>query len=166
MKTTVTDLFMVAGPKGPFTNLIPAIEAEVELISQIIEDAEKGQTRVVEATREAERAWTKLCNEAASNSLFWNATVCHGILPFVTHLLTGPQDNWIFGANIPGKKNSLRFFFGGMQMYREQINNCIENNYAGFKPFTDKASAKLETRRTRASAGKSKHSHGAILTNA
>jgi len=41
----------------------------------------------------------------------------------------------IFGANIPGKKRCLRFFFGGMQAYCEKLDECIEGGFAGFKPF-------------------------------
>jgi len=44
-------------------------------------------------------------------------------------------DNWIFGANIPGKKRCLRFFFGGMQAYCEELKKCEEAGYPGFKSF-------------------------------
>ncbi len=67
------------------------------------------------------------------------------------------QDNWIFGANIPGrlncahrspdhhadfrryvgKKRCLRFYFGGMQAYRERLAECAADGYAGFKPLAE-----------------------------
>lgn len=55
------------------------------------------------------------------------------------------QDNWIFGANIAGKKRCLRFFFGGMQAYNEKLEECKRNGYAGFKPFADRHDSPTET---------------------
>lgn len=45
------------------------------------------------------------------------------------------QDNWIFGANIPGKRRCLRFYFGGMKAYRQRLADCADNGYKGFLPF-------------------------------
>jgi hypothetical protein len=97
---------MINGPKGPFTNQPPgklfvgdmpgqrptntfhsAIEAEVDFATDTIARAEKGSTKVVEATEEGEKWWANLCEGLASNSLFWKAS-----------------ENWIFGANIPGRQ--------------------------------------------------------------
>lgn len=86
--------FMISGPKGPFTNMPPSIEAQVDFISVAIEAAEKvdkESRKPIEATHEAEREYSAVCEELASTSLFWKA-----------------EDNWIFGANIPGENHSLR----------------------------------------------------------
>jgi cyclohexanone monooxygenase len=64
-----------AGPKGPFTNMPPSIEVQVEFITDAIRDAEKSGVRVVEATHEAEREYSDLCDQLAANSLFWKAEV-------------------------------------------------------------------------------------------
>ena len=63
-------MFMILGPNGPFTNLPPTIETEVEWISQLIKDAETGQVASVEPTAEAEEAWTETCQEIADMTLF------------------------------------------------------------------------------------------------
>ena len=47
------------------------------------------------------------------------------------------------GANIPGRKKRLRFFFGGMQAYRKKLAEVIANGYEGFKTFTHEPTAKL-----------------------
>lgn len=87
------NLFTVCGPNGPFTNIPPTIETHVEFISDTIELAEKHNPRndgqvvkgaVVEATLEAEKGWTAVCDEASKISLFRRV------------------NSWIFGANIPG----------------------------------------------------------------
>lgn len=109
---------MITGPKGPFTNIPPGIEAQIEFISKAIEKAGKSSTSPIEATHEAEQEYAKLCEQLASGSLFWKAS-----------------ENWIFGANIPGKKRCLRFFFGGLQGYCEKLAIEAQNGYPGFKPF-------------------------------
>nr|OQO27341.1 hypothetical protein B0A51_07595 [Rachicladosporium sp. CCFEE 5018] len=117
------NFFAITGPKGPFTNIPPAVETQVRFINNLIgaaESSSEDKPKAIEATPEAEKDWSKLCEELAANSLFWKA-----------------EDNWIFGANIAGKRRCLRFFFGGMQGYRQQLEKCEKNGYAGFKPFAD-----------------------------
>jgi len=59
--------------KGPFTNIPPAIEAQVEFITQVIGDAEKASNPFIEATHGAEQEYSALCEKLAANSLFWKA---------------------------------------------------------------------------------------------
>jgi cation diffusion facilitator CzcD-associated flavoprotein CzcO len=83
------NLFMILGPNGPFTNLPPSIESQVEWISETIRHAESSGVATVEPSREAEDGWTKTCEDIANTTLF----------PKV--------ESWIFGANIPGKKKTV-----------------------------------------------------------
>ncbi|KAJ9616665.1 hypothetical protein H2200_000384 [Cladophialophora chaetospira] len=148
------NLFTILGPNGPFTNLPPTIETQVEFISDVIEEAEKRgrpaqpQTNgyancdhaehasghldddkrcpqegtdiescvgaVVMATAEAERHWTEVCDELSKGSLFRKI------------------DSWIFGANVPGKKSTTMFYFGGLGKYRKLLETSAEDGYAGF----------------------------------
>lgn len=130
------NLFMITGPNSPFTNIPPTLEVQVEFISDTIERAEKktsksksrpetnGDTEtspapgpVVEALPEAEDRWTRLCEDLCANSLFKKT------------------DSWIFGANIPGKKHTVMFYFGGLAAYRKELQKIIDGGYIGFKPF-------------------------------
>ncbi|OCT45246.1 Cyclohexanone 1,2-monooxygenase [Cladophialophora carrionii] len=115
------NLFLITGPQGPFTNLPPAIEAHVDLISGLIARAEKGRGEnkvpVIEATREAEQEWCAECERVAEGSLFKETA------------------SWIFGQNVPGKKYALRFYFGGLKAFYEAVQKVIDNDYAGFKPL-------------------------------
>lgn len=70
------NLFMISGPKGPFTNIPPAIETQVEFITGAVEQAQMANAPIVEATHEAEREYSALCDQLAENSLFWKAAVC------------------------------------------------------------------------------------------
>lgn len=114
------NLFMITGPNGPFSNIPPAIETQVEFISDIIDKVEKTsftKKAVIEATAEAEEEWTDLCDEMSKYSLFRKT------------------DSWIFGANIAGKKNSVLFFFGGLGPYRKILRDVVEKGYKGYEPF-------------------------------
>lgn len=96
---------------------------------------------MIEATHEAEREYSALCEQLAANSLFWKVrtSVKRCTRRDVLTVLTfQAEDNWIFGANIPGKKRCLRFFFGGMQAYCGKLAECANNGYAGFKPFAER----------------------------
>ncbi|ENH68050.1 Cyclohexanone 1,2-monooxygenase [Fusarium oxysporum f. sp. cubense race 1] len=116
------NLFMILGPNGPFTNLPPTIETQVEFISDIIQHAnglarQNGKSPTIEAEREAVHAWSKICDELSANSLFRRT------------------DSWIFGANVAGKKPSVLFYFGGLANYRNVLRDLINEGYKGFQPF-------------------------------
>jgi len=64
---------MITGPKGPFTNIPPAAEVQIEWIARAIARAERTPSATIEATHEAERQWSTLCDTLASKSLFWEA---------------------------------------------------------------------------------------------
>jgi len=108
------NMFMILGPNGPFTNLPPSIEAQVDWIGEAIGHAERSKASTVEPTRSAEEAWTKTCQEIADMTLF----------PKV--------DSWIFGANIPGKKNAVMFYMAGIGAYRQQLADVRSQGYRGF----------------------------------
>ncbi|CAO2656676.1 Nn.00g054790.m01.CDS01 [Neocucurbitaria sp. VM-36] len=134
------NLFMILGPNGPFCNLPPAIETQVEFISDTIEEAERRHQKapngtvalnghvngvgsshrhgpVVEATDTAEDEWTELCDKLSADSLFRKT------------------DSWIFGSNVSGKKRTVLFYFAGLAAYRQVLREVVKENYKGFKPF-------------------------------
>lgn len=111
---------MITGPNSPFSNIPPAVETQVDFISDTIDKAEKiSSTKrlIIEATEEAEEKWTELCDEISKDSLFRKT------------------DSWIFGANIAGKKNAVLFFFGGLATYRKILREVVQKGYKGCKPL-------------------------------
>jgi cation diffusion facilitator CzcD-associated flavoprotein CzcO len=118
-KAGFPNMFMVLGPNGPFTNLPPSIEAQVDWIGELIAQAERSGVRTVEPTREAEQSWTETCEGIANATLFPQA------------------DSWIFGANIPGKRNAVMFFMAGHGAYREKLGEVADAGYAGFELTRD-----------------------------
>jgi cation diffusion facilitator CzcD-associated flavoprotein CzcO len=109
------NMFMILGPNGPFTNLPPSIETQVEFITDLIHEAEREGGALIEATAEAEDGWTETCNEIAHMTLFPQA------------------ESWIFGANIPGKKNAVMFFMGGLSNYRAALGDVQSSDFKGFR---------------------------------
>lgn len=120
--TGFPNLFMVLGPNGPFTNLVPSIEVQVEFITTLIETAES-QEAVVETTQDVEDDWSATCKEIADATVF------------------PKTDSWIFGANIPGKKNSVLFYMAGIGAYRGVLADVAANDLKGFTLSPVKAAA-------------------------
>ncbi|EEU35731.1 uncharacterized protein NECHADRAFT_82172 [Fusarium vanettenii 77-13-4] len=117
------NMFMVNGPLSPFGNVVPAIEATIELITNVIERAELARTEhgaggVVEATPQAEDEWVDKCNKAAEGSLFNDF-----------------KDSWFSGGNVPGKAIGVRAYFGGMKSFRAFGIDATKNTWKGFKPL-------------------------------
>ena len=108
------NMFMVLGPNGPFSNLPPSIESQVEWIAALIKDVNAKDLKTVEATTEAEAGWTKTCHDIAHMTLFPKA------------------DSWIFGANIPGKTNTVYFYMAGLGAYRQELSAVQNKGYEGF----------------------------------
>jgi cyclohexanone monooxygenase len=118
-KAGFPNMLMILGPNGPFTNLPPSIEAQVEWIGELVGDAERTGVRTIEPTQDAEDGWTATCNEVAHMTLF----------PKV--------DSWIFGANIPGKKHAVMFYMGGLGNYRAQLADVQRDGFRGFRLTRD-----------------------------
>ncbi|MDO8177856.1 MAG: NAD(P)/FAD-dependent oxidoreductase [Undibacterium sp.] len=114
MNVNYPNMFMILGPNGPFTNLPPTIESQVEWISELIQDVNAKGIQTVEPTAEAELSWTKTCQDIANMTLFPKA------------------DSWIFGANIPGKTNTVYFYMAGLGAYRQQLSDVKNHGYKGF----------------------------------
>jgi cyclohexanone monooxygenase len=109
------NLFMILGPNGPFTNLPPSIETQVELVAELIKHVRDEELNVIEATSSAERGWTATCNEIADMTLFPQA------------------ESWIFGANIPGKAKTVMFYMAGIGAYRQQLADVKQKGWLGFQ---------------------------------
>ncbi len=108
------NMFMILGPNGPFTNLPPSIETQVEWIADTIEQLAPTDGAWIDAKEEIETAWTDTCAEIADATLFAKAA------------------SWIFGANIPGKPRTVMFYLGGIANYRKILLDEAQADYPGF----------------------------------
>ncbi|PSN67742.1 cyclohexanone monooxygenase [Corynespora cassiicola Philippines] len=106
------NLFLISGPHHPFTNAPPQIEAQVEFITNLIKHV--GKAGVVEAQSEAEKEYTNLSNSIVEGSIFHE------------------PKGWVFGENVKGKKHNTLFWFGGLKMYREYLDEVLKGGYSGY----------------------------------
>jgi cation diffusion facilitator CzcD-associated flavoprotein CzcO len=108
------NMFMIMGPNGPFSNLPPAIEIQVEYIADLVARAEAaGGT--IEVTKDAEDDWTRTCQEIVDQTVFPHA------------------QSWFFGANIPGKPNVVTFYMGGLSGYLTELEGITNEDYRGYQ---------------------------------
>ncbi len=112
-KAGFPNLFMILGPNGPFTNLLPTIETQVEFITKLVRKAEQDGV-VLEPTQAAEDEWTETCQTIAGYTIFPRT------------------DSWIFGANIPGKKHTVLFYLAGLGAYRGVLSEIEDADFKGF----------------------------------
>ncbi|MFY0408730.1 flavin-containing monooxygenase [Solicola sp. PLA-1-18] len=113
------NMFMILGPNGPFTNLPPSIETQVEWISDTVKHLAATDHAWLDVKPEVETKWTDACAEIADATLFPKAA------------------SWIFGANIPGKKRTVMFYLGGLKEYRSLIGQEAAQGYPSFTSHTE-----------------------------
>lgn len=111
MEADFPNFFMILGPNGPFTNLPPSIETQVEWISDAIGKLEREGRKTIEPSQAAADEWVATCRAIADMTLFPKA------------------QSWIFGANIPGKNNAVMFYMGGLGNYTIAINAVKDSGY-------------------------------------
>jgi cyclohexanone monooxygenase len=110
------NLFMINGPGSPsvLTNMIVSIEQHVDWIADCIRYMRDHGFLSVEATPDAEEAWTQHVRRLGKGSLYPRA------------------NSWYLGANIPGKPRVLLPYVGGAGRYRAECDRIAENGYDGF----------------------------------
>ena len=110
------NLFMINGPGSPsvLANMVTAIEHHAEWISKCIETATAAGNSRIEATTQAESAWTEHVAAVSSATLF-------------------PSCNSSYlGANIPGKPRVFLPYAGGFPAYLQKCTEFASNGYEGF----------------------------------
>lgn len=111
------NFFMITGPESPsvLANMPLAIEQHVDWIGDCLAYMREHGVSVIEATREAEAAWSKHCKEVADTTLYPKA------------------DSWYNGANIEGKPRSFLIYLGGFGVYRNICDEIAAKGYEGFR---------------------------------
>ncbi|KAH7145507.1 cycloalkanone monooxygenase, partial [Dactylonectria estremocensis] len=113
--TGFPNMFIVSGPQGAFANFPVVIESEIDFIAECIMHAEKNRgDHVMEVSAKAEQQWSDLCDQLVEGSLFKTTA------------------SWIFGSNVEGRQSSTKFYFGGLNRYREWAQKEIAAGFPGF----------------------------------
>ncbi|KAL5360720.1 hypothetical protein BJX96DRAFT_150736 [Aspergillus floccosus] len=126
------NLFLLNGPNAAFANIIPLTETNVEFMIDLIRRAEEiskrsGAPCEVEATAEAERAWTQFSRQSVQGTLFTKVP------------------SWLVGKNIPGKPEVIPLYLGGLANFRSALADAKARGFEGFRPplASSKADAHL-----------------------
>jgi cation diffusion facilitator CzcD-associated flavoprotein CzcO len=109
------NLFIVTGPGSPsvLTNMVVAIEQQVDWIAGCLDYLSRTGSQRIEATTPAQDEWVAHVNDVADTTVY----------PFC--------NSWYLGANIPGKP---RVFLAlvGYPPYVEKCDEVAAKGYAGF----------------------------------
>lgn len=111
------NLFMITGPESPsvLTNMPTAVEQHVDWITDCIAYMREQDVATIEATSQAQEAWSKQCDDVANATLF------------------PKTDSWYTGANIAGKQHGrFPIYLAGFDVYQQQCNEVAANGYEGF----------------------------------
>jgi cyclohexanone monooxygenase len=110
------NMFIVTGPGSPsvMTNVIVAIEDNVEWIANCMVRMRLADKVTIEATEEAERDWMGEVQEAAAGTLYSKAK------------------SWYLGMNVPGKPPVFLPYVGGLPKYQRRCEVVASDGYPGF----------------------------------
>jgi cyclohexanone monooxygenase len=112
------NLFMILGPKSPLANVPPMLEAHVDFITSAIERVQGQQesaSAAMESTHQGEEDWGALCDAIAG------------------HVLFPKVDSYLNGSNVEGKKRSTLIFYGGLAMFSQKLQECIDQGFPSFE---------------------------------
>lgn len=116
MSAGFPNMFIVTGPGSPsvLTNVIVAIEDNVEWISECISHLIDVNADYIEAKAPAEETWMQRVQEAAEGTLYTRAK------------------SWYLGVNVPGKPAVFMPYVGGMPKYQKICDQVAADAYKGF----------------------------------
>ncbi|HSV81797.1 MAG TPA: NAD(P)/FAD-dependent oxidoreductase [Ramlibacter sp.] len=110
------NLFIVGGPGSPslLSNVLLSTEEQVDWLVQLLRKLDEDQVAEMEATAEAEQAWTVHLIDRARETLY---------------LAT---DSYYNGAEVAGKPRVFMPYSGGVRGYRRILEKVAAEGYKGF----------------------------------
>jgi cyclohexanone monooxygenase len=110
------NMFTITGPGSPsvLTNMMVSIEQHVEWITDCVASLDAHGLTTIEATPEAQDAWTAHVAEVAEYTLMPRA------------------NSWYMGANVPGKPKVFMAYIAGHGTYRDICDGVAADGYRGF----------------------------------
>jgi cation diffusion facilitator CzcD-associated flavoprotein CzcO len=110
------NFFTITGPGSPsvLSNMPVSIEQHVEWIADCIEYLQQHGVATIEATPDAQAAWTAHVADVANASLMPAA------------------NSWYMGRNVPGKPQVFMPYLGGVGPYRQKCAEIAAQGYEGF----------------------------------
>lgn len=104
------NMYFIYGPQAPtsFTNGPPFLEMQGEWIRDVICKQREEKLAIVEASKEAEKAWAK------------------GVKDMANMTLAVHTNSWYMGANVPGKKREFLLYLGGLPEWKRACANALD----------------------------------------
>jgi cyclohexanone monooxygenase len=112
------NFFMLSGPQSPFANIPAVLDQSASFIGRLLTHAGDRGAHRIESTDAAVKAWGEQCQALLEAA------------PPIKAGLT--VSSWFVGANIPGKKPSVLFYFGGAAAYFAELDKVAEHDFDGF----------------------------------
>lgn len=109
------NMFTITGPGSPsvLTNMFNAIEQHVEWVSDCIGHLAASQAGSIEASPQAQDAWSHHVDQIAATTLMPRA------------------NSWYMGANVPGKPRRFMPYAGGLNVYTDVCHAVAAKGYEG-----------------------------------
>lgn len=111
------NFYMISGPQTPFANIPMVIDRTVDWIGKSMEYRDQNGYRCIEAEPEAVAEWDSYLQTLLDATLLRRGKELH---------------SWFLGANIPGKPQSVLYYFGGAPRYFNEIKQHVEDGFPGF----------------------------------
>lgn len=124
------NFFMSLGPQTPYANLPVPIQLGAQWLQRALKWAMDNGVERLEATSEAEDAWTAEVERAGKATVMYSEGKKAGA--------------WFLGYNGQRKQEEFVVYMGGQQIYQQFCNAAEEESYAGFLSET---SAPIEAAR-------------------
>jgi cyclohexanone monooxygenase len=116
------NMFMIAGPQSPFSNLPPGAEMEGDWVVGAIAHMREAGVAYMEPDVDAQKGWVQHVNEIGQSPILAAAS---------------DANSWFTGANIEGKAKAFGVYFGGAKMYGDKLDEEAAAGYPGFRQYSD-----------------------------
>lgn len=112
------NMFMITGPQSPFSNIPIIIDNTADWIGRAITHLQQEKKSTIEPTEQATKQWADHTNAVFKMTVMASSAV--------------ETRAWFVGANVPGKSQTVLFYFGGVGAY---FDACEKEAAAGFPSY-------------------------------
>lgn len=112
------NLFVIQAPgsPAPASNYVPALEMNVEWISNCVAFMRDNGHRTIEADPDAQQEWMTMTTSMVDGTVFVHPSC----------------NSWYNGGNVVGKKKMYMGYVGGLPEYRRVCDQSASDGYRGF----------------------------------
>lgn len=113
------NFFMITGPQVPFGNIPVVVDGQVQWIGEVISHMKGHNLGRVNVSETPAVNWSKQVDDV------YNATVLAGN--------SVKARAWFVGANVPGKRQDVLYYFGGVPNYLAFLKEEVKSDFCNLK---------------------------------